>query len=77
MNRPRLDEGRRSLGVIRRVVAAVAVGAVGRALWYAAVDALVIYVFGNPAPPRRERLASVGTSPDRLRSDRPSERLVA
>lgn len=52
MNRPGSEGQRSSLRLIRSVVTVVAAGAVGRALWYSAVDAFLVYVFGDPAPER-------------------------
>ncbi len=77
MNRPQYDGRLRSLRVLRRVVAVAAAGAVGRALWYSAVDAFLVYVFGGPAPQGRERLKSVGAAPGPTSTARVSERLVA
>ncbi len=78
MNSPQ-RESLRSLRVIRTVVAVAAAGAVGRVLWYSAVDAFLVYVFGDPAPQGGERLKSAaapaptsGTSARQV-----SERLVA
>ena len=48
-----LDAGGSRRRVIRRGVALVTIGAAGRVLWYAAVDAFILYVLGNPAPSRR------------------------
>jgi hypothetical protein len=50
------DRRRTRLQSVRRVLAAVAVGMLGRALTYAAVDAFLLYVFGDPATDDHERL---------------------
>lgn len=75
MNRRQREEG--PLRVLRRVVALVVAGAVGRALWYAAVDAFVLYVFGDPAPERRAPSPSAGAAPRSSGAGRDAERLVA
>ncbi len=64
MSRLRLEGGGSTRRVIRRGVALLTIGAVGRVLWYAAVDAFILYVFGNPAPsPRTDRRDPAGPAP--------------
>ena len=61
MNRLRLEAWGSTRRVIRRGVALLTIGAAGRVLWYAAVDAFILYVFGNPAPsPGRNRRDPAG-----------------
>ncbi len=45
---------------ITRILAAVAIGAVGRALWHLTVDAFVLYVFGDPAREPRKPFVARG-----------------
>ncbi len=53
MNRLRRETATDPLRPLRRLTAAVAIGVLGRVLTGAAVDAFVLYVFGNPATERR------------------------
>lgn len=64
MNGLRLEAGGSTRRLIRRGVALLTIGAAGRVLWYAAVDAFILYVFGNPAPPPRiDRRDPAGAAP--------------
>ena len=53
MSRLLRETGTDPLRPVRRFTAAVAIGALGRVLAGAALDAFVLYVFGNPATERR------------------------
>ncbi len=58
MLRPRLTIASAALTMALvggQVLAAVALGTLGRALWHLALDAFVLYVFGDPAQERRGR----------------------
>ncbi len=66
MNTLRLEAGGGARRAIRRAVALVTIGAAGRVLWYAAVDAFILHFFGNPSPsPRSNRRHPAGPAPVR------------
>jgi hypothetical protein len=58
MSSPRRETGRTWPRLIRQILAVTAACAVGRALSHVAVDAFVLYVFGDPARELRDRSAA-------------------
>ncbi|HEX2274090.1 MAG TPA: hypothetical protein VHG90_09490 [Acidimicrobiales bacterium] len=64
MTRQQRERSLMSRPPIRRVLAAVALGTVGRALWHLTLDAFVLYVFGDPGRERRERSVAASGADD-------------
>ncbi len=59
MSKPPREPGSGSLPSVRGILSVAAVAVVGRALTYAAIDAFLLYVFGNPAVEHDEPLRPV------------------
>jgi hypothetical protein len=60
MTRQQRERSLMSRAPARQVLAAVALGTLGRALWHLTLDAFVLYVFGDPAHERRQRPVASG-----------------
>ncbi len=64
MSRLLREAGSDPLRPVRRVAAAIAIGVVGRVVTGAAIDAFLMYVFGDPAADHNERPpAEIGWRP--------------
>jgi hypothetical protein len=60
MTRKQHERSLMSRPPVRQLLAAVALGTVGRALWHLTLDAFVLYLFGDPAHERRQRPVASG-----------------